>query len=568
MHCISDLIGDETIYKLRGKGRQFISMVHCSSLVGMFIDALPLGKEDIDTTSLAKEPLNSSILGKENMDGLYLVQMIRRIKNQFVLIILYLYSINSKWPSALKDHLGGYKQNLKTCINTNVNSLNQRNKNLRNFEITDDHFQNSFLPKVKAVFLDNGLDHFCKYIRIDYTPYEIMMIMYVSYTKGKIITKDIPTLPHQDWMHDSLKSFITDGKLENCPSTFLHNESSRSPFDQGLFGFQTFLIGLQKGNLNDFMKDDMNLLIRHIWEECESDRILDQNTNQNIQHNNELIQKKKKTKSNRKRKRTKSMGRSGGKISSSRNDQNPTKGRRRRVQFCKNDNNDSDSSDSDSSEEDDCTDNRIDSINNDEREHPKESERLDQIEYQKHDIQRKEDADIEGFQEEITKQSQDKEVIDDEESKEELTHLSEHKEDMTDDKESHDDIANETNTLHKGEDATRGESINILSSEMSYFELYNHIENICTTINMSNITASDVKQKIENELSIQLDTQQRNFLDKRVIQLMEIYNLKCRVNELEAMLQEDRNRRTPIAFMQYRGSGFKKNSSSKSGEEE
>lgn len=554
MHCISDLIGDETTYILRGKGRQFISMVHCSSLVGMFIDALPLGKEDIDTTSLAKEPLNSSILGKENMDGLYLVQMIRRIKNQFVLIVLYLYSINSKWPSSLKDHLEGYKQNLKTCINTNVNSLNQRNKNLRNFEITEDHFQNSFLPKVKAVFLDNGLDHFCKYIKNDYTPYEIMMIMYVSYTKGKIITKDIPTLPHQDWMHDSLKSFITDGKLENCPSTFLHNESSRSPFDQRLFGFKTFLSGLQKDDLNVFMKDDMNLLIRHIWEECESDIILDQNTNKNLQHNNELIQKKKKTKSNRKRKRTKSTGRSGGKISTSRNDQNATKGRRRRVQFCKNDNNDSDSSDSDSSEEDDCTENRIDPINNDEREHRKESERLDQIEFQNHDILRKEDADIEGFQEEITKQSQDKEVIDDE--------------DTTDDKESHDDIANETSTLHKGEDATRGESINILSSEMSYFELYNHIENKCTTMNMSNITASDVKQKIENELSIQLDTQQRNFLEKRVIQLMEIYNLKIRVNELEAMLEEDRNRRTPIAFMQYRGSGFKKNSSSKSDEEE
>ena len=112
-----------------------------------------------------------------------------------------------------------------------------------------------------------------------------------------------------------------------------------------------------------------------------------------------------------------------------------------------------------------------------------------------------EDADDEEFQEEIAKQSQDKEVIDDEESHEELTHESERKEDMTDDKEYHDGIANETKTLHNGEDATRGESINILSSEMSYFELYNHIENICTTMNMSNITASDVKQKIENELS-------------------------------------------------------------------
>ena len=149
--------------------------------------------------------------------------------------------------------------------------------------------------------------------------------------------------------------------------------------------------------------------------------------------------------------------------------------------------------------DEDNMDHRIDSINNDEREHPKETEGLDQIEYEKHDTQRTEDADDEGFQEEIAKQSQDKEVIDDKESHEELTHESERKEDMTDDKEYHDGIANETKTLHNGEDATSGESINILSSEMSYFELYNHIENICTTMNMSNITASDVKQKIENE---------------------------------------------------------------------
>ena len=178
-------------------GKTLLTTIHSSSLLRMFLDSLNLQKH-----------------------GLYCSpEEFQAIQNPFVLEMLYIISMDLMWPLDIKNILKNHdKRYLNVHVNENVSS------ELRN--TIYNQFENLF------VYFDK-----------DITPFEVLMMMYITFVKTKVIGRNLK-LPHLSTIVDpeemGIIHFLRNAVVDSSKNTFGGDED-RYPFNLSDYGFEAFL---------------------------------------------------------------------------------------------------------------------------------------------------------------------------------------------------------------------------------------------------------------------------------------------------------------------------------------